>query len=326
MLNGIELHPLGSSSAGYVAQRLGSNAHSAFVLKINNHQAIIDAGEGFQKAFFKNGHNFNKIDFICITHLHPDHFIGLIGFLSSIGMQGRKKDLTLIVPKGTDKILDSFFENAGFHMNYKLHFNIIPEEEKACVWESRNLKVSSIPLAHRIPCYGFLFEEKVTQPKFIKAKAKHLPERAFGHFSRQENYTDEQGKNYLWEDYGFLPPPLRYLHLTDTLFLPKWAAELPPVEMIYHESTFLATHENKAKRTYHSTAEEAGKFAQINQAHTLVLGHFSGRYPNLNHFKEEAEKVFPRVFNALENSCIYLRPQYDGYDGTERQLTIGQEF
>lgn len=296
---------LGSGSA---LPTLHSN-QSAQVVETESELYLIDCGEGTQIELRRQKVRIQRINQIFISHLHGDHFFGLVGLLSTMHLLGRVKELHIYAPEGLEEIIRIQFRNAGNHLCYKMHFHVISESNQI-IFEDKNMKVKSLPLKHRIPTFGFLFEE---QPQLRRLDATALEKYSIPNFARKaitkgEDFVNEEGKIIPNAELSRPPePPATYAYCSDTAYHEPLLASLPKVDLLYHESTFLEKDRERAKKTYHSTAKDAAQLANLSGARKLLLGHFSNRYKNKEAFLGEARPVFSESFIAEEGVRYEVR-------------------
>jgi ribonuclease Z len=268
---------------------------SAQILDLNDRLILIDCGEGTQVQLRKHKVKYQRIDTIFITHLHGDHYFGLVGLLNTMELMGRKKDLTIVAPKGLKEILDLQMKYGGAYFNYKIRFNELTEKSPELVFEDKIVKVHRLPLKHRIVCFGYKFEEK--------AKAANIKKDVIDKYNL--DYKDiimiKEGNDLILDNGSTVPnkdlviPPRKlrsYAYCSDTSYNEELVPYIRGVDLLYHESTFLHQDAVKAKKTGHSTTKQAAKIAELSEVKTLMLGHYSIRYLDLEPFKREAEEVF----------------------------------
>jgi ribonuclease Z len=274
---------------------------TAQILEIKNRLFLIDCGEGSQVQLRKNKIRFSKINHIFISHLHGDHFFGLIGLLSTFTLLNRNKDLHIYGPKGIKEIIKLQLRLANSWTNYELHFHELESNESEIVLEDEKVIVRTIPLKHRIYTNGFLFEEKTDKRKLnTDAVQNYEIDRCyFQNIKNGKDITLEDGRVIENAQLTFDPkPPLRYAFCSDTRYSEAVIPLIKGVDVLYHESTFLESEEALAGKTMHSTAKEAATIALKAQVKQLILGHYSTRYEKISLFKEEAETIFPEVWLA----------------------------
>lgn len=274
------------------------NNTTSQVLEINNHMFLIDCGEGTQVELRKHKIKFNRIKHIFISHLHGDHFFGLVGLISTFRLLTRETDLHVYGPKGIKEIVTLQMKLADSWTNYNLYFHELTSKESELIYEDDKVEVYTIPLNHRVYTNGFLFKEK----KGLRKLNVHAAEKAninvayYRKLTQGFDVENENGEliaNNSVTTAG--PKPKSYAFCSDTMYKEDIVPIIKKVNVLYHESTFLDQHVHLAGKTKHSTAKEAATIAKLAQVGTLLLGHYSTRYDNLNVFKEEAQTVFKHV-------------------------------
>ena len=268
------------------------------VLEIRNRYFLIDCGEGTQVQLRKNKIKFSKINHIFISHLHGDHFFGLIGLVSTFMLLNRTTSLTIHGPKGIQEIIKLQLKLSNSWPNYELIFNELESKESQVIFEDENVIVTTIPLKHRIYTNGFLFQEKIGDRKLnLDAVQNHEIEKCY--FQKIKNGKDitlEDGRIISNELLTFDPiPPKSYAFCSDTIYNDQIISLIENVDVLYHEATFLDSEEALAHKTMHSTARQAATIALKANVKQLLLGHFSTRYDTISLFKEEAETIFKDV-------------------------------
>lgn len=271
------------------------------ILEIKNRLFLIDCGEGTQVQLRKNKIRFSKINHIFISHLHGDHFFGLVGLVSTFTLLNRATDLHIYGPKGIKEIIMLQLRLSNSWTNYGLHFHELESTESQVIYEDEKVVVKTIPLKHRIYTNGFLFQEKIDKRK-LNVDAVQSFEIDSCYYQNIKN-----GKDIILDDGRLIEnhlltfdpvAPKNYAFCSDTAYDERIISLLNNVDVLYHESTFLDSEENLAKRTLHSTAKEAATIALKANVKQLVLGHYSTRYENIKLFKEEAQTIFPQVLLA----------------------------
>jgi ribonuclease Z len=299
-----EVTVLGSSSATPTFTR----NPSAQVIQILGRYFLIDCGEGTQIQMRKNRVKFQKINQIFISHLHGDHYLGLMGFIQTLHLLGRTTPLDLFAPAPLKEIIDVQLKHSDTSLRFELNFFPIETEKHRLIWEDNCVEVYSIPLKHRVPCSGFLFKEKeklLSVRKDMLAEYK-IPVATIQSIKEGGDFTTSFGQ--VIPNYKLVHPraPLRsYAYCSDTIFDPTIVPFISEVNLLYHESTFINEHSNRAKETFHSTAEQAAQIAKMAKARKLLLGHFSARYGNLDIFIQEALPYFQNV-ETVEEGKTYL--------------------
>jgi ribonuclease Z len=270
-------------------------------VQLDQHAFLIDCGEGTQFQIRQFQLKTHKLQHIFISHLHGDHYFGLFGLLGSMSLQGRDLPLHLYAPPGLDEVLASTFRATQIAPDFPIYFHPLTSEKEQLILDHPALTVTAFPLSHRVPCFGFRFDEK---PRLRKLLADLLPE----DFPFELRKQLRNGQDVEWEGraYPFAqftappPPPRSYAYCTDTVYLPQTAQFAKGVDLLYHEATFMEANADKAPLTGHSTAKQAAQVALEAGAKSLILGHFSVRYPDLAPLLQEAQSIFPATFLAEE--------------------------
>ncbi len=296
----MKLHILGCHSATPRSTVFPSSQ----LLEINNELLLIDAGEGMQIQLRKYKHKFNKIQHIFISHLHGDHFYGLVGFLSSLRLIGREKSIHIYAPVGLKEIIELQFILTKTDINYPLFFHELSSLESELILETDKYTVKTIPLEHRVYTNGYLIREKTALRKLNIDAVKQYPEIetwAYHNLKRGKDFVREDGSIIPNETLTLPPPPTKsYAYCSDTIYKPDIIPLIKGIDMLYHEATFLEMHKDLAVKTKHSTAKQAAQIAKDAGVKFLVLGHFSSRYPDETQFIKEAKEIFENVDIAEE--------------------------
>ena len=284
------------------------NAHTTSqVLEVKDQLFLIDCGEGTQIQLRQQKIKFSRIKHIFISHLHGDHFYGLVGLVSTFRLLGRTADLHIYGPKGIKEVLTLQLKLANSWTDYNLFFHELEKKESELIFEDDSLKIHTIPLDHRVYTNGFLFEEKPGLRRLDKEKIKNynIPHYDFQNLKLGKDLVLEDGIVLKNETVTLDPNPIkRYAFCSDTAYNESIAPLIKEVDLLYHEATFLNAHENLAKKTKHSTAEQAAKIAQLARVNRLVLGHFSSRYRKKNNFIAEASPFFDAVELAADGKIF----------------------
>lgn len=300
-----EVTILGSSSATPVYNR----NPSAQLLNCNEKFYLIDCGEGTQQQLIKYGFKASKIDFVFISHLHGDHYFGLIGLLSTMHLNGRIKPIKIFGPAALMEILDLQFKHSETILRYPLEFVAITADEPRLIFENSDLSVSTIVLNHRIPCTGFVFTEKKRLRKVIveKLEEENIPLEYYPLLKRGVDLALPDGTILLNKDYTTdSDEPRKYAYCSDTLCDGSYFEEIKDCNTLYHEATFLHEMLERANQTHHTTALQAAETAITTGARKLLIGHFSSRYKTLQPLLEEAVSAFENTQLAQEGSTFQI--------------------
>jgi len=290
----MKLHILGCYAA---TPRTLTNPTSQ-VLEINGNIFLIDCGEGTQVQLRKQKIKFSRINHIFISHLHGDHFFGLPGLISTFRLLGRDKEMHIYGPKGIKEAITLLLKLGDSWTNYRLKFHELTSKEPMLIYEDATVSVTTIPLDHRVYTNGFLFREKIGLRKVdIESAIELKVDKAdFNTIKTGKDITLANGTVIRNKEVSFDPKaPKSYAYCSDTAYKPSLAEQIRDVDWLYHEATFLDTEESLAVKTKHATAKQAAKIAKAANVGTLLLGHYSTRYKNIELFKEEASTIFDTV-------------------------------
>jgi len=300
----MKLHILGCTAA---TPRTLANP-TAQVLETKRHMFLIDCGEGTQVQLRRQKLRFARINHIFISHLHGDHFFGLIGLVSTFMLLGRTEDLHIYGPKGIKEIILLQLKLGNAFTAYKLYFHELESKEAEVLFEDDRIKVSTIPLNHRIYTNGFLFQEKEIEYKLNIPLLLEL-QIPVAYYAKLKQGGDVIIDDFVYKNkdltFGALPQKT-YAFCSDTKYSETIVPLIKNCTALYHESTFLEKDEKLASKTGHSTAKQAAKIAQMANAKQLILGHFSSRYSDLQMFEHEALSEFDRVILAKDGLTIDL--------------------
>ena len=269
---------------------------------------LIDCGEGTQEQLVRRKINTNKISKIFISHLHGDHFLGLFGLLCTMSLLGRVKELVIFGPKGLKEIITTQLKYSQSYFNYPVEFIETTPYENTKLYSGHQLEAFSFPLEHGIECTGFLFKEK---PKSRRIDHTKLPAQIQVHQLKQlKQGLDielENGEKFSNESLTFQAKKSRsYAYCSDTRYSIQTSKYIQDVDILYHESTFIAQHEDKASNTNDSTSIQAAQVALEANAKRLLLGHFSARYSDEKEFEDEARTVFINSEAAIEGKVYAI--------------------
>lgn len=282
---------------------------SAQLLNVAERFFLIDCGEGTQIQLRKYKLSFRKINHILISHLHGDHYFGLIGLLQSFHLLGRKKKLIIFGPALLKDVIDLQNRVSETYLSYEIEFIALNPKKSQVIFEDEKVSIESFPLDHRIDCTGFVFKEKFLNRNIIKEKLaqKRISIAQIHKLKQGFDALDEDGKIISNQELTTeAPKPRTYAHCSDTRYNENIIKYIQNVDLLYHESTFLEDMKARASKTMHSTAFEAATIALKANAKKLLIGHFSARYPNEQNFLEEARPVFENTLLASEGKVFYI--------------------
>lgn len=271
---------------------------------------LVDCGEATQIQLKKYKLKLSKIDHIFVSHLHGDHYLGLMGLISTMHLSRREKLLTIFGPPGLDEIITVQLKHSHLKLHYPLKFVRASTLGKNLLLDEKYIKVYSFPLKHRIPCTGFIFEEKPRLRNLIKEKVQsaQLSLEAILALRNGQDYVDENAEVvYAVNEYTHPPAPLRkYAFCSDTLYDEDIVPYIRDCSLLYHEATFMNIDQTRAAETCHSTAAQAATIAKLAGAKQLLLGHYSSRYVDLHPLLEEAQAVFESSLLSEEGVTYWI--------------------
>lgn len=273
---------------------------SSQVVTLNDHLFLVDCGEGTQTQLARYRIKKSRINNIFISHLHGDHYFGLMGLITSMGLLGREQPLNLFAPSSLKKIIDLQLEVSGTTLPFILNFHPLSE---GVMVHTESYEVSCFKAFHRIECWAFIFRE-------VKA-LRRLDGEQLKHYDIPTSFYEELrlGKDYQHPDGTIIKNELvtepsskvkSYAYVTDTLYDESITRNVMGVDLLYHEATYLKDLEEKAVKRFHCTTTQAATIALNAGAHRLLVGHFSSKYETLEAFENETREVFPNSDLALE--------------------------
>ena len=298
------LNVLGTASALPTTER----HPSAQVLDVRGRLFMIDCGEGTQMQMRKLKLSFQKIEHICLSHIHGDHIFGLFGFLSTLGLLGRTAPLYIYAPKNFAPILDFFKTHFGQGLLFEINYISLEMKEPELVYENRTTEMLAFPLNHRLETYGFLIREKMPQHNVKKdAIARYgLTLAEIGTLKRGEDVVRED-MVISNEEAAYIPyEPRSYAYCSDTAPFPELAEWVRGATLLYHEATFPDAMSEMAAKTFHSTTFQAARTALDAGVKRLLVGHYSSRYPDVSFFLDELRSIFPATDLAHDLDVIEI--------------------
>ena len=295
-----QLTVLGSSSAMPTSSRYPT----AQVLNVLGRFFLIDCGEGTQHQLRKYKVGYGKLNHILISHLHGDHIFGLIGFISTQILLGRKNDLHIYAHSELQRYIEFQLEFLGIkELGYKLVFHPLNFKKEQQIYEDEKVIIHSFPLKHRIACCGFVFREKEREANIKKGQIKKysIPIKEIKQIKKGADFVTEKGETIKNEELVTPPPkPRSFAFCSDTAYTETIVSYIADVDLLYHEATFIEEDKKLAKDTFHSTGKEAAQIAKLSNAKKLLIGHFSARYKKPEKILDEAREIFPETYAATD--------------------------
>ncbi len=283
---------------------------SSQILHLGDTRIMIDCGEGALLQLLRYGESLLKIDWVCISHLHGDHVFGLPAVLTTSNLLGRKHPLRIIGPRSIQVMIEGFLSHTGSELQYTLEFVELDLRQKEWILEGKYFRMAAFPLEHKVPTYGFLFEEKAFPRRLDVAMLERygVPPEDRSAIAMGADWTDPSGQRIAHEVFvrgDWMPRS--YAYCSDTRYFLQLAEWIKGVQWLYHEATFLREKQEEASRRMHSTAADAATVARQACVGKLLLGHFSSRYRDLTPFLEEARAIFPESYLAREGEVYKLK-------------------
>lgn len=280
---------------------------SAHLVNVRERLYLVDCGEGTQERLRQAGINFGAITRILISHMHGDHYLGLMGLISSMHLQGRTTPLYLHGPAELREVIELQLRVSRTYLRFPLHFGTHEHRTGAPVFTDNRVEVTALALDHRLESTGYLFRE-LPRPRNLRMDMlARIPLYARQTVKAGEDLRLPDGSTIPNAELTLDPPPTRaYAYCSDTAYLPRLAEALRAVDLLYHEATFTTAMAARAKETKHSTARQAGQLAKEAGAKQLLLGHFSSRYKSSDELIAEAREVFPNTLAAEEGRTFQV--------------------
>ncbi len=294
------VHILGCGSA------LPTKRHnpSSQIVEIRGKLFMVDCGEGTQAQIRRSHLNFTKLYAVFISHLHGDHVLGLIGMISTFGLQGRTAPLHIYAPAAYKELFEMEYKMFCSTLDYETIFHSVDTNVQQTIYEDRSLTIETVPLNHRMPCCGYIFREKQGH-RHIKPdmmKFYNIPRSQIDNLRLGLDWTSPEGNTISNKLLTTEPDPVRsYAYCSDTRYIPTLYKSLKGVTTLYHEATYCEDMKDKAIKYLHSTAREAALTARDTNAKKLIIGHFSQRYLDETPLLKEAKEIFPNTVLANEN-------------------------
>ncbi|HAX95858.1 MAG TPA: ribonuclease Z [Prolixibacteraceae bacterium] len=300
-----KLTVLGSGSALPTSEKFPT----AHVLNVHERFFLIDCGEGTQIQLRRYRISIAKIKHIFISHLHGDHFYGLIGLISTRNLLGIKSDLHIYAHSEIKRLLDPQINFMKGELGYNILFHPLNFKAAQVIFSDKKVEVTSFPLRHSIPVCGFLFQEKQALPNLRKDMIEQLdiPIRDRQSIKEGGGFTDSDG--HFYEHLELTIPPVTsrsYAYCTDTTPFEPALEFITGASILYHEATFQSDMEEWAAKTFHSTAQQAGMIARRAGVKQLLIGHFSNRYDSDESFLDEARREFKETYLAREGKTYRI--------------------
>jgi len=268
---------------------------------------LVDCGEGTQIQMIKYKIRRGKISHIFISHLHGDHYFGLVGLLNTFGLLNHKQELHVYGPSPLQQIIEMQMNVAETVLPYPLHFHTLTKP--AILIDNERIRISCFPTTHRIECYGFLFEEKEGKRKLLidKVRKLNIPISFYSSLQNGLDYITPRGQTVRNDVVTTAAEKgKKYAFCADTRYEESIVPYIAGADMIYHETTYLDNVRDKAFERFHCTTKQAAEIARKAGVKKLLIGHFSSKYSTLEQFEVEAKDIFPNTELAIEGSSYEI--------------------
>lgn len=300
-----EITVLGTSSATPTRDR----NPSAQYVRLDKHYFLIDCGEATQLQLTKYNLRLQKIKYVLISHLHGDHYFGLPGLVTSMALFGRVDPLYIVCPAELKSIMDIILTIGDAHMNFEIRYVFTNPDNAETIINEVDFAIHTVPLKHRIPCTGFVIEEKGPERKInLEACERYeIPVTFYEKLKWGEDFKGHAGievANELLTIPGF--KNRKFAYISDTIYDETIVQYISDVTLLYHEATFLHDRLQRAQETFHTTALQAGQIAKFANVKNLMIGHYSARYLDLEPLLLEAKKMHLETYLALEGEVFQL--------------------
>ena len=278
---------------------------TALMLRYNGSSMLIDCGEGTQIAIREKGWSFKPIDVICFTHYHGDHISGLPGLLLTMGNAERHEPLTLIGPRGLERVVNSLRVIAP-ELPFELRFLEIQDTEQ--IFEMNGYRIKAFKVNHNILCYGYTLEiDRVGRFDADRAKAQGIPLKCWNLLQKGKT-IETAGEIYTPEMVlGSPRKGIKVTYCTDTRPTNSIVANAKKADLFICEGMYgEPDKEEKAKEYKHMTFKEASRLAKEAEAKELWLTHYSPSLVRPEEFMGEVQAIFPNASPGKDGKSIEL--------------------
>jgi len=279
---------------------------TAALMRYNGSSLLIDCGEGTQIAMKEKGCSFKPIDIICFTHYHADHISGLPGLLLTMGNAERTEPVTMIGPKGLERVVNALRTIAP-ELPFEMKFIELTEPEVDI--EINGYHIHAFKVNHNIVCYGYSVEiKRAGRFDVERAKANQIPQRMWSHLQKGETMVSEDGTVYTPDMVlGAARKGIKVTYCTDSrptesIVQAAQGSDLFICEGMYAEKDKLV----KAKQYKHMTFYEAADMAKRASVQELWLTHFSPSLVHPEEYMQEVRAIFPQAYLGKDGKSVEL--------------------
>lgn len=279
---------------------------TALMTRFNGSSLLIDCGEGTQVAVKEKGWSFKPIDVICFTHYHGDHISGLPGLLLTMGNADRTEPLTLIGPKGLERVVSALRVIAP-----ELPFHIVYREIEGAeqLFEMNGYRLKAFRVNHNVLCYGYTLEiDRAGKFDAQKAKERNIPLKYWSRLQAGEKIEAEEG---VFTPDMVLGPPrkgLKLTYTTDTRPTESIRKNAPGSDIFICEGMYGEKDKAAKAREYkHMTFYEAAELAKEAQVKEMWLTHYSPSLTRPEQYMGEVRKIFPHAKAGKDGMSVELK-------------------
>jgi ribonuclease Z len=274
------------------------------IIELNSESIMIDCGEGAQIQFQKYDVKSSRIKYVCISHMHGDHYFGLIGWLTTQALLGREKPLYIYAPAALKQIITMQLDYA---LPYAVHYVDIIEGQAQVLLDTDKLEIFAFPVDHSVPTHGFRITEKFKKRVLLPEKIAQyeIPKYFLSALAEGKDYESMDGRvvrNEIVTTAG--KPSHIYCYSADTAYNENIIPFIKNCNVLYHEATYLSNDIEKAISRKHSTATHAANIAKLASVQRLIIGHYSSKYEDVSPLHEEACEIFEACDYALEGKVF----------------------
>jgi ribonuclease Z len=279
------------------------------IVNFRDNLFMVDCGEGTQLELRRQKQKFQRIGHIFLSHLHGDHCFGLMGFLSTLGLVQRGGEVVIHAEPDAERVFGGQLEYFCRDLPFSVRFESFDPKVSTEIYSDRRLTVRTIPLVHRVPTAGFLFEER--------PRLAHLDMRAVSvlEIPLSDYARIKAGEDWITPSGEVIPnarlttpagPPRKYAYCSDTRYSRDIIPLVEGVDLLYHEATYMHDLQALASSRWHSTTIEAAMIARDAHVKQLCIGHYSARYQTVDALVEEARTIFPNTVAAQEGLVLQI--------------------
>lgn len=305
MANKLIVTFLGTSSSSPQPKR----NQSCICANYRDYTIIFDMGEGAQSRMVEYGMGFGKNSLICLTHLHADHTLGLIGYLTTRNMNDVDHPIIIIGPPGTSTFVTLLLYTYRVLPGYPIEIIETPGNE--IVFSTSNFAIEAFTVNHRQKCFGYKLTTFTSFGKFNVKKAKELQVPKGKQWQRfKEGYPLSQEDRIIYPSDILDPNPakgIRLVYSGDTAFDDRVISQAYESDLLIHEATFPACDRKRAMQYKHSTNIDAGIVAKYAKAQKLIMTHLSPIYPrDKSKYLEQTQSFFTNSQFAYDGLKIVI--------------------